>query len=290
MSDPSVRLDDETIHRMAGALAPRIAGQVGHTVVAALDEFERRIVASAAAAAAPVAAPEPEPEPDPGSWESSMARDRADNRMTQLIMQYALSVDDDCIDVGANVGRVLEDIVRMAPQGRHVAFEPIPDHAADLRRRFAQVDVHEAALAEEAGESSFVLVPEATGYSGLRQRDYPASITATREITVRLERLDDVIDADLCPRLLKVDVEGGELGVFRGGRETISRHRPIVVFEHGAHTSRDSYGTTSEEVHDVLVGDCGLRLYDLDGEGPLSRDEFVERAFAGLHWNWVAHG
>lgn len=285
MSDNSVRLDDETIHRLAGALAQRVAGQVGQTVLTALGELEGRLAAPAPAPAGGASADGPAPGEDFSMW-----RDRTDNHMTQLIMRYSLAVDDDCVDVGANVGRVLEDIVRMAPRGRHVAFEPIPDLAADLRRRFPGVAVHEAAAAAEAGESSFVLVPEATGYSGLRERRYPPEITTTREITVRLARLDDVLDPDLRPRLLKVDVEGGELGVFLGGRATISRHRPLVVFEHGATTAREGYGTTSEQVHDVLAADCGLRIYDLDGDGPFSRDEFVQRAALGHHWNWVAHG
>jgi hypothetical protein len=84
-----------------------------------------------------------------------------------------------------------------------------------------------------------------------------------------------------------VDVEGGELGVFRGARETIARHRPSLLFEHGMGAA-EYFGTTPDEVWDLLCGDCGLRIFDLDGDGPYSREQFVDAMSLRARWNWLA--
>ena len=129
-------------------------------------------------------------------------------------------------------------------------------------------------------------MPEDPGYSGLRERAYPAEYR-TEKIPVELERLDDVLPPDYRPDLIKVDVEGAELQVFRGGLETLARARPVIVFEHGVGAS-DRYGTTPEAVHDLLAGEIGLHLFDLEATGPLSRDQFAELYASGTRWNWIA--
>ena len=106
-------------------------------------------------------------------------------------------------------------------------------------------------------------------------------------ITVQTERLDDVLPETVAPALLKIDVEGGELEVMKGALETICRHRPIIVFEHGK-PSAAAYGTKPTDVYDLLVTQASLRIYDLDGVGPITRDEFSELFETGARWNFVA--
>jgi hypothetical protein len=100
-----------------------------------------------------------------------------------------------------------------------------------------------------------------------------------------VQRLDDALDAGYAPDLLKIDVEGAEGLVLRGAQATLERHRPIVVFEHGAHAER--FGMTSEEIHDLLVA-AGLRVLDIDGGGPYSRTDFAARVRRGDLWTFVA--
>ena len=204
----------------------------------------------------------------------------------RLLLAFTLSADANCIDVGAHRGDVLRDMLRLAPQGRHIAYEPIPELAAGLAREFPGVDVRNAALSDSAGETSFVHVRSNPAYSGFREREYPGE-EQLEHLTVRTERLDDVLPDGYVPALVKVDVEGAELQVFRGMAETLARHRPVVFFEHGQGAA-DRYGTSSSEVHDLLVGHAGLRIFDERGGGPYSRDEF-EALFTQPIWNFVAH-
>jgi FkbM family methyltransferase len=212
--------------------------------------------------------------------------DCRDNAAMRAVMRYVLRSDSVCVDVGCHAGAILGDMIEMAPRATHHAIEPIPSAAAALRERFPDVIVHEVAASDATGESTFHLVETNPGYSGLRQRAFDRPDERVRTIKVRTARLDDLL-ADV-PRvdLLKVDVEGAELQVFRGARETLRRHRPYVLFEHGLGAA-DVYGTTPAMLY-ALLAECGLSVFLLDGVGPLSLAE-LERAFAdNTCWNFLA--
>lgn len=212
-------------------------------------------------------------------------RNHQDDRHLRLLLAHSLAEDANCIDVGAHAGDVLADIVRYAPAGRHVAFEPLPTQAAALAERFTAVDVRNAAVSDEAGTARFTHVVSNPQLSGLRDRGFVGEASETIEVAV--ERIDDVVDPERPVSLVKIDVEGAELGVLRGGIELLRRDRPTVVFEHGIGGS-DHFGTTSGDVHDLLVGEVGLRIFDIDGGGPFTRDEF-EALFREPIWSFVAH-
>jgi FkbM family methyltransferase len=216
---------------------------------------------------------------------ADVRRNIKDDEHLGMLLAWTLRADSTCVDVGASRGLMLAEFARLAPRGRHVAFEPIPEAHAGLVERFPAVDVRCAALSDEPGTATFNHVRSRPAYSGLKTRDYPGD-EKIEVITVRVERLDDALPADLVPALLKIDVEGGELGVLRGGIETLRRHRPVVVFEHGR-GAREHYGTTSDDVYDLLVEDVGLRIFDMDGNGPYDRDRFAAES-DGSRWNWVA--
>jgi FkbM family methyltransferase len=219
-------------------------------------------------------------------FDGARRRELRDELATGAILAAVLRRSSNVIDVGANVGDVLERVVRLADAGTHIAYEPVPELAADLRTRFPAVDVREAALSDEAGEAEFTVVVDRPSYSGLVERDdIPASATARRRINVALVRLDDVLPEDYAPDLIKVDVEGAEVRVLRGAQRTLQAHRPVLLFEHGA-GGADLYGTTSTELWDLLSG-CGLRILDLEGKGPFAREEF-QQLFGQPVWNYVA--
>ncbi len=220
------------------------------------------------------------------TFDEGARRQARDDHAMRVILATVLRANSNAIDVGANEGAVLESIVRIAPRGRHIAFEPIPELHERLLTRFPGVDVRRAALYDSAGTVSFAHNLAQPAYSGLRPRsDVDTSSDGLRQISVATERLDDVLDEGYAPTLIKIDVEGAELGVLRGAVETLHRHRPYVVFEHGA-GGADLYDARPTEVFDLLA-DCGLRIFDLDGVGPYSR-EYFEATFTEPIWNFLA--
>src|ERR1700694_2347748 len=99
-----------------------------------------------------------------------LRRERIDNAHMALLLAFALTTDANCVDVGAHAGVVLDQFVRLAPDGHHIAFEPIPGYADRLRDRFSMVDVRQMAVSERQGRSSFVHAISHPWLSGLRER------------------------------------------------------------------------------------------------------------------------
>jgi FkbM family methyltransferase len=220
-------------------------------------------------------------------FSASAGREARDDQQLRLLLAFLLAEDSNCVDVGGHRGGVLEQMVRLAPLGRHIVYEPLPAFCEDLRRRFPEVDVREAALSDRSGERTFMYVRNQPGLSGFRRRSYSTAPTI-EEITVRAERLDDSLPGDYDPTVIKIDVEGAEREVLEGAIETIVRYRPTVVFEHGRGAA-PHYATGPRDVYALLCERAGLRIFDLDGQGPFDLAEF-ERIFdRGDRWNFVAH-
>jgi FkbM family methyltransferase len=222
---------------------------------------------------------------------AAMRRDRSDFDQMRRLLAFTLAADDNCIDVGAHRGSVLAEMLRVAPAGRHLAFEPIPHLSDLLRRDFPSVEVHQSALSDHAGYSGFAhFRSHAEGWSGLRFRPLPTGETPEVEnIEVRLEALDEVVDPDYRPAVIKIDVEGAELQVLRGALGTLTRHRPIIIFEHGS-GSAETYGTSPADVFTLLRDEADYRIFDLDGNGPYTLAEFERTFHSGARVNFVAHG
>lgn len=144
------------------------------------------------------------------------------------------------VDVGAHIGSIIAGAQRRSRPSRIVAVEAIPDKAASLRRRFPGVEIAECAVGESDGDSiAFFVNAAKSGYSSL------ARSAGSQEIRVPLRSLDTVLagkDVDV----LKIDIEGGELGALRGAARVLANHRPTVMFESAPGCgARLGYSTTA---------------------------------------------
>ncbi|MGH1503724.1 MAG: FkbM family methyltransferase [Acidimicrobiales bacterium] len=196
------------------------------------------------------------------------------------------------IDVGCHEGLILRHLLEAAPDIEHLAIEPLPHLAAHLRSTFPSVAVHEVALvAEPDGPLEFQHVTSNPGYSGIRQRAFDRPDETVETISVATAQLDDLVPAEAEVALLKVDVEGAELGVFQGARATLERCRPVVVFESGLGAA-DIYGTTPEDVHGFF-SDLGMKVSLLGTwleDGPaLRKDQYVRQFQDGINFYFAAH-
>jgi FkbM family methyltransferase len=213
-------------------------------------------------------------------------REGIDNRSLRLLLTFALKENSNCIDVGAYRGAVLAEIVRVAPYGRHIAYEPSPCMHKRLVECFPTVDVRRAAVSNEAGERSFAFLKHMPAHSGFSER-LNAKRSRVEKITVRTEALDGSLPAGYRPDLIKIDVEGAERLVIEGALETISKYKPIVVFEHGK-GGADYYDTQPRQIYGLLHDEARLCIFDLDGEGPYSLGQFEETYERNDRWNFVA--
>jgi FkbM family methyltransferase len=202
-----------------------------------------------------------------------------------LVAALAARLDENAcyVDVGSNRGQLLREAVRIAPRGKHVAFEPIPALAAEVARELPGVDCRQLALGPRAETTRFCHFTRLDGWSGLRRNPEVSDEQGAPEyIDVEVSTLDLQL-AGISPAVVKIDVEGAELGVLQGGLELLARARPAIVFEHVAAASA-VYGHGSGELWDLLA-QSGYRVMSITGVGPFDRAGFV--AADGVI-NWLA--
>lgn len=218
-----------------------------------------------------------------------LERDARDGENMRRLISFVLRPDDNCIDVGANQGALLNEMCRVAPDGQHVAFEPIPELAAHLAERFPSVDVRTAAASRDFGQASFSHFRKADGWSGLKYRPLPGGDDGeVVQLTVQLEPIDEVVDPDRPLALVKIDVEGAEQQVIEGALGTLQSRSPTVIFEHGL-GSANHFDTEPDDIWRLLGDEVAYRIFDLDGNGPYDLDEFKRTYYAKERVNFVAH-
>jgi FkbM family methyltransferase len=142
-------------------------------------------------------------------------------------------------DIGANAGQSAIALGHLIPRSVIVSFEPQPAFRRELRlaqwllgRRHT---VRFVALGAESKEEQRLFIPLLDGVERLARASIvqggAAHESARRSISVPLRTLDD---QDLAPAFVKIDVEGAEADVLRGGERTIRDHRPVVMAEIGS--------------------------------------------------------
>ncbi len=217
------------------------------------------------------------------------------DRQTKAIIKKVCKPDSVCIDIGCYRGDILKSMMEFAPDAIHKAFEPIPDQYQFLKNKFGdKAGIYPFALGDENHETSFHHVTSNPTYSGLKQRQYKGEENIV-EIKVQVKRLDDVVLPHIPIHLIKIDVEGGEFDVMKGGRATLYKWKPYLIFEHGIGGS-DSYGIRPEEVYDFLVNDLGYKiclmrdyLKDENLKG-FTKQEFEEQFWKGKNCYFLGVG
>lgn len=136
------------------------------------------------------------------------------------------------VDVGAHIGSVTAGVSFYSKPRKIIAIEAMPSKASHLKHLFPDAVIVETALGETTGQSKFYVNLKKTGFSSLVPLGTPTANQETCEISVKMSRLDDVVN-DNDVGLIKIDVEGGEVGVIRGARQILQTCRPIILFESG---------------------------------------------------------
>jgi FkbM family methyltransferase len=213
-------------------------------------------------------------------------RNHLDDKHLKLLLSFVLRPDSNCLDVGAHRGVFLNHFRRVAPDGYHIAYEPLPDLCAELVLQFPEMDIRQMALSNVENATSFVHVRNEPAYSGLIEHPYPKEM-AIETITVKTERLDDHLPDGWLPTFVKIDVEGAELLVLEGALQTLRRAKPVMAFEYGG--GPEQFGGSEDDMFRILSKDIGLRLFDMDGHGPLELAQFKDGLATGERWNWIAH-
>ena len=178
------------------------------------------------------------------------------------LLRSHLSADGVFIDIGANIG---QHSLYCSYFCRQVySFEPVKKLYDQFKESIARNKINNiapqnVALGDTEGE-----VPIYSNGSSLAA----SSIVATKNKNfiqhVKVVRLDDVykgLGIDKAT-LVKIDVEGYELGVLQGAKNFIKKYTPIIVLEFSPYFYRRTDPGISQRILDFLSG-LGYELYDL---------------------------
>jgi len=151
----------------------------------------------------------------------------ANDRLSERIVTRLCVPGKTFLDVGAHIGSMIVQVARHCSGSRIEAFEPIPEKVDWLRGKFPAIKVHQCALSESIGTTTFYVNLERSAYSSLARNS-----RQVREIQVSMRTLDSIIESTEVD-VVKIDVEGAELGVLLGATSLLARCRPVVMFESG---------------------------------------------------------
>lgn len=134
-----------------------------------------------------------------------------------------------CIDVGANAGAYSYFMRRAG--ARVEAFEPIPELVLALKRHFKDsINIHQVAASNANGVTE-IYAPVVSGHPLYGYASCENSWPENEQVhlTVPTRTIDSFEFDDVS--FMKIDVEGYELAVLEGARETLERCKPSLIIE-----------------------------------------------------------
>jgi FkbM family methyltransferase len=162
------------------------------------------------------------------------------------------------IDVGANIGTY--SIFAAKRNMKVIAFEPIYDNFKALTINLMlnnlekKVKCFNVGLSDKATEADFMFDPLNTGASHMSSINTGAHEheMKNQHETVRLITMDEALSGFRIPAsegvVLKIDVEGMEIEVLKGGTSFIKEHQNILLVIESLHSGEQAIKETLNEI------------------------------------------
>jgi FkbM family methyltransferase len=202
-------------------------------------------------------------------------------------LEQFLRPGDTFLDVGANIGLFALKAARIVgPGGRVVAAEPGRVSADRLEANlllndYKQIQVLREALSDSEGTANLhhiELGHDPQAFSLLSDGSVVAAETVP---TTTLDRLSQRLGLTRLD-CVKMDVEGAEPMVIAGGRATLARFRPLVIFEINSppalHTGKPAAASQALQA-------LGYQLHELRGSAlmPLAEQPLTLGNLVAIH-------
>lgn len=189
------------------------------------------------------------------------------------LMDFLASRDTNgwvCVDIGANVGAISLLLAKLVgPEGKVFAIEPGPPNVARLNANFelnpdlaAQTEIVACGMGRTRSELWWAEEKDNPGNAMLAQEGSHRIPVDTLDNFVREHDLDGL-------DFIKIDVEGMELDVMQGGKQSLLRFRPMLYFETLARYGDVHSGSNFQLIESFLTGVCGYELFRISHRGEL---------------------
>lgn len=181
-------------------------------------------------------------------------------------------------DIGANIGFFTLVAARLVGEnGKVFSFDAEPVAVQRLRENvarngFRNITVVESAVWSKTGPITFLRAdPSQSPDRGLGKVASPAQTAGS--CTVSAVSLDDFVQTAPAPNVIKCDVEGAEVEVFRSATGPLDKHRPVVICE--THSAENMLALQG------LFSGLGYRVTLLSDNHILALPQSASAAFSG---------
>ena len=167
-------------------------------------------------------------------------RAQPENEPDLLLISELVEPGSCLVDVGANYGIYTRFFSEYAGrEGKVISLEPI-DKTFDClssnvkKLRLSNVSLHKLALSDRAGESFMEIPDYQQGGENMYEArivDVPQDIVDKRTVKINTSTLDNLLKDEKVVDFIKIDVEGHELNVLKGGLEVLEKFKPMMLLE-----------------------------------------------------------
>ena len=152
-------------------------------------------------------------------------------------LQMELKQEMICLDIGANIGYYATmESHSVGKSGRVIAIEPFPINFSFLKRNMdlqktSNYEVHNFAIGNVESEINF-LISKKSNLSRVVQEGEKIP-DGCELIRIPLKSIDKLVEEKKLEKLdlLRMDVEGYELQILEGSRNTIRKFKPMIQIE-----------------------------------------------------------
>jgi FkbM family methyltransferase len=144
--------------------------------------------------------------------------------------------DSTVLDIGANEGLYLHFFDKINKYKKVIGFEPIPALNKRLRGFFPNLDVFDYAVSNKSQNSNFkipLINNKRFDTRGTLEDFVEENETGNSTFVVKTITLDDFVNENAIDNIggIKIDVEGHELKVILGGKNTLATQKPFLMIE-----------------------------------------------------------
>jgi FkbM family methyltransferase len=189
-------------------------------------------------------------------------------------------------DLGANRGNTVFNYLELFPNAKIYAFEPFPESFQALTEKYrfdSRVECFQIAISENQGVKTFyvnqnqdtnsLLKPTTTGLSSDRQVQNKSELnveTISLDLFCKEKQISGI-------DILKMDIQGGELGALKGAEQLLADKKIKLIFTETYFTQQYenqplfhsisdflyNYGFTLQDIYSPIYGKGNLAWADV---------------------------
>jgi FkbM family methyltransferase len=136
------------------------------------------------------------------------------------------------VDLGAHIGKYTLHFAKLFKSLKVIAVEPDPTNFITLRKavkanNLENVTIENCACADIDGKTQLYISFKSDVHSLIKRPETVATVT------VKCKSLDNLVSEQKLKSvdIIKIDVEGAEYKVLKGGINTITKYKPVIFVE-----------------------------------------------------------